>query len=272
MKQIELHQPELKWIRTQLSDHFQIETNQSLKPNSNLKNYELLSHLISKRTSDKNLDEYASQNLLRKLFYDSKQSSSVIFRIGFTDACYRYISKGAFNRAAFIAELRSNPDLDPSHSHPAFVGQNGYSQDTPRTMREFLFSRSRRFISYGLAFVGVIILVLLSSKLIDLRTIPWVVSKPPHHTLWTSEYKDGTKTYNRFRKYRTFEEVYSYFTSESRTNGDWGDCNSYTLDASDKHIPVCYDKKETIEAFEQEHGTPIKVYKDPDSEELHNKN
>lgn len=100
MRQVEVKQKELAWLRSQLTKTFLSSSGVVLYPTSYLKRYDQLSEDINNQL-DPAKDEYVSQNLLRKLFYDTNEDVSAIFRIAFIDACYRYLSGGKHNRGEY---------------------------------------------------------------------------------------------------------------------------------------------------------------------------
>ena len=185
MKQVEVHKEELDWLRDRLSSRYASTTRTELTPNSHLGNYDLLARVMS-GTLDEQQDEYVSTNLLRKLFYYSVDKKSVVFRIGFVDACYRFISKGRFNREMYIEQLAIHPQIDASASHPWLNSNGGDDESSPS--QRFL-SRTYRFVGYGALFFVTVTAILIASGLIDMRTLPWVLSKGPHHTRWVCEYE-----------------------------------------------------------------------------------
>ena len=264
MKQAEITRLELDWLCLRILQLY--SDRDTFTPNSHLKNYKELSAAMMRVVRDSK-QEYVSTNLLRKLFYYSKDHPSVIFRIGFVDACYRFISEGTFNREEFLEHLLVNPTLDPTSSHPLLMGE---SVKGNVSFAQQLKYGSYRLVGYGILFFTIVTLMLILVRLIDFRTIPWALSKPPHHTLWVIEYEDGTKLYNRFRKYRSYDEVRWVYSSAHRSKvNKIGDCNSYMLDSLGNHIPVCLVSMDQLRIFEKEHGAMINLYQDSLSVNLH---
>ena len=260
MSQIELSQEELEWLRERIRGRFKDKIGEDLVCNSNLKNYKRLVEDINERLVSPYGDVYVSANLFRKLFYDTADSSSVIFRAGFVNACYRFLSDGRYNRAEFLDQLRSETELDKSHPSLKYFALENV-EDTPPDLPSTLAKTLARLVGYGSLFLVLIYLVLISRRLIDAQTIPWIFSPGPHHTLWVCEYEDGTQVFNRFRNYRTYEDAQYYFLIETRP--DWlpGDCNAYRIVGEAKHVTVCYDDEEEIKRFEQLHGKPVSIRK-----------
>ena len=215
-----------------------------------------LAKIILKTLAKKARDRYLD---LQTMLVDLN-SKTITQRSHFRNTIFPRVPAGLPSSVKGVFEqLASEPRSDTLGStHP--VLNSSTVDDAPMTSQWFL-SRTYRFVGYGALFFLTVTALLLVSGQIDMRTLPWVLSKGPHHTRWVCEYADGTKVYNRFRNYRTYEEVRTHFVLEYRTEKTRSDCNSYFIESPDVHRQLC-NTIESLEEFERTHGQPVKIYMD----------
>ena len=82
------------------------ESNELPKFTSYLNGYSKLNESIKRSLITE--EEFTSENLLRKLLLESVKDELVTFRIGFLDACYRYITEGQYNRASYLSKDKTH--------------------------------------------------------------------------------------------------------------------------------------------------------------------
>ena len=108
IKNIVLKQIEADFLREQITQRIANETGESAKFTTYLNGYGQLNDSIKKSLLE--AEEFTSENLLRKLLSESVGNEEVTFRVGFLDACYRYITEGKHNRASYLSKDKKSEE------------------------------------------------------------------------------------------------------------------------------------------------------------------
>lgn len=131
-------------------ERYELLTKDHFEPNSYLKRYDALCNEMNKHL-DLGHAEYVSQSLLRKLFYESVENASAIFRIGFIDGCYRFITAGATNRAEYVRnQNQDHPETRISHHTKGF--------------RSYLFSSKLLIVLFFVTSTALVVLFFLKTS------------------------------------------------------------------------------------------------------------
>ena len=112
IKNIEIKPIEAKFLRDKITQRLMRETSEQPKFTSYLNGYGGLNESIKKCLISE--EEFSSENLLRKLLSESINDESVTFRIGFLDACYRYITESKHNRASYLSKNKNREEANIS--------------------------------------------------------------------------------------------------------------------------------------------------------------
>ena len=214
MKQVQVDEEELTFLRTRIREKYEAISGQDFIPTSYLGSYEGLCEAMEEQIPVPDQEEYVSAGLLRKLFYDTREDATTIFRTGFVNACYSFITDGKKTRQTVWKAQKPGTVLK--------LVPRPFIPKTPKQKRNWSI----------VAILAVLIVIVQPNLgLLDLRVIPWIIHKQETmHTLWVCIYEDGTRVYNRPRSYRTSSEVQAYFTGKNRKR--WkanGDCNAFIV-------------------------------------------
>ncbi len=109
VKNVEVKSIEANLLREKITQRLLRETGEQPKFTSYLNGYRQLNESIKNNLVSE--EEFTSENLLRKLLLESVSDEVVTFRIGFLDACYRYITEGRHNRASYYVKDKKQVEL-----------------------------------------------------------------------------------------------------------------------------------------------------------------
>lgn len=112
MKRKHVHSRELVFLREQIAERYRLDGGTELEWKSYLPRYDDLCARIEQRIHGRH-DAAISTNILRRLFWDTLETSGAVFNIVYLNAFAAYISEGALGYLELTEGIRKDPVEEP---------------------------------------------------------------------------------------------------------------------------------------------------------------